>query len=101
MKLFYLLSLDTMCMMCTIGGLTAQVSMLLNINYMPDQQIDFPIINTMATKISESNFSCRQLDAIHTSMEQYLVPHQSERVRYMAGMAQALIEIQQIDQECE
>lgn len=90
-----------MCMMCTIGGLTAQVSMLLNINYMPDQQIDFPIINTMATKISESNFSCRQLDAIHTSMEQYLVPHQSERVRYMAGMAQALIEIQQIDQECE
>lgn len=90
-----------MCMVCTIGGLTAQVSMLFNINYMPSEELDFPVITTMATKISESNFSCSQLDAIHAKMEQYLVPTNSERVRYMAGMAQALLEIQQDDQQCQ
>lgn len=66
------------------------MSILLNINYTPTPEVDFPIIEKMMTAIEQQSSSCQSLQSIYNRVDEYTDVSYGERTRYTAGMAQTL-----------
>ena len=79
-----------MCFVCVVWWLSVQVSTMLNINYNPDPETDFSVLEKMMTSIEKRSESCKSLQSIYDRVDKYTDTSYSQRVRYTAGMAQAM-----------
>jgi hypothetical protein len=64
--------------------------MLLNVSYTPDPAYDFEILNKMMQSIEIQSKSCQSLQSVYDRVDKYIDPLYGKRVRYTAGMAQAM-----------
>lgn len=85
--------------MCTIGGLTAQVSLLLGTSYSPSSANDFQALEKMMLSIQSQSSSCSTLQSTYQRVDKYTTADNSDRVRYMAGMAQEMTKLYS-DSDC-
>lgn len=62
--------------------------MALGIGYVPTTEQDFQVIQKISALVEAQSQTCEQLQTVTINMNKYTQANYSERVRYMAGMAQ-------------
>jgi hypothetical protein len=66
---------------------------MFNLSYTPDPALDFPVLERIMITIDQQSYSCVKLQSMYDRVDKYTKKNYWERVRYIAGMAQEMVEM--------